>query len=69
MGIDSAAKYKSQARDYMATFLDDPGRFFPDFRQFAVMASRKLGLEPVMDLAWCNHQVVGYGNCLKTLSV
>jgi len=20
-------------------------------------------LDAVMDLAWCNHQVVGYGNC------
>jgi hypothetical protein len=48
MGIDSAAEYKSQARDYMATFLDDPGRFFPDFRRFAVMVSRKLGLTSVI---------------------
>ena len=29
----------------MATFLDGSGQFFPDFRRFVVMASRKLGLE------------------------
>ena len=28
----------------MATFLDDPGQFFQDFRRFVVTASRKLGL-------------------------
>jgi hypothetical protein len=31
-------------RDYMAAYLDGQGQFFPDFRRFAVMASRKLGL-------------------------
>jgi hypothetical protein len=29
----------------MATFLDDPGQFFQDFRRFVVTASRKLGLD------------------------
>jgi len=45
MGIDPVPKYKSQARDYMATFLDDLRQFFRDFCQFVVMASRKFRLE------------------------
>jgi hypothetical protein len=45
MGIDSAPKYKSQARYYMATFSDGLREFFQEFRQFVVMASRKLGLK------------------------
>ena len=44
MGIDPVPKYKSQARDYMATFLDGLRQFFRDFRQFVVMASRKFRL-------------------------
>ena len=44
MGIDLVPKYKSQARDYMATFLDGLRQFFRDFRQFVVMASRKFRL-------------------------
>jgi hypothetical protein len=43
-GTDQATEYKSQARYYMATFSDGSGQFFPDFRQFIVRASRKLGL-------------------------
>src|SRR5689334_13069927 len=46
MGIDPVPKYKSQARDYMATFLDGLRQFFRDFRQFVVMASRKFRLTP-----------------------
>jgi hypothetical protein len=38
------ARHKSQARDYMATFLDRFGQFLPDFRQFVVMARGKLRL-------------------------
>jgi hypothetical protein len=45
MGIDPVPKYKSQARDYMATFSDGLRGFFQEFRQFVVMASRKLGLK------------------------
>src|SRR4051812_27101706 len=41
---DRAARYNSQPRYYMATDLDRVGQFFPDFRRFIVMASRKLGL-------------------------
>jgi hypothetical protein len=44
-GTDQATEYKSQARYYMATFSDGSGQFFPDFRQFIVRASRKLGIE------------------------
>jgi hypothetical protein len=44
MAIDPAPQYKSQARYYMATFLDGPGQNFPDFRRIVVMPSRKLGL-------------------------
>jgi hypothetical protein len=35
--------YKSQARCYMATNLDNSGRFFRDFSRFVVMPRRKLG--------------------------
>src|SRR3954468_13605528 len=41
---DRAARYNSQPRYYMATDLDRVRQFFPDFRRFIVMASRKLGL-------------------------
>src|SRR3954469_25960549 len=42
---DRAARYNSQPRYYMATDLDRVRQFFPDFRRFIVMASRKLGIE------------------------
>src|SRR5689334_3242083 len=45
MGIDPVPKYKSQARDYMATFLDGLRQFFRDFRQFVVMAGRKFRID------------------------
>src|SRR4051812_5695599 len=41
---DRAARYNSQPRYYMASDLDRVRQFFPDFRRFIVMASRKLGL-------------------------
>src|SRR3954471_9689 len=41
---DRAARYNSQPRYYMATDLGRVRQFFPDFRRFIVMASRKLGL-------------------------
>jgi hypothetical protein len=44
MAIDPAPKYKSQARDYMATIGDSLRQFFQGFRQLVVMASRKFGL-------------------------
>src|SRR3954447_25732606 len=44
---DRAARYNSQPRYYMATDLDRVRQFFPDFRRFIVMASRKLGLNGI----------------------
>src|SRR3954465_15435312 len=51
---DRAARYNSQPRYYMATDLDRVRQFFPDFRRFIVMASRKLGLDEqlVQQLQW-----------------
>jgi hypothetical protein len=37
--------YKSQARYYMATFLDGSGQILPEFRRFVVTARRKPGLK------------------------
>src|SRR3954463_10358421 len=42
---DRAARYNPQPRYYMATDLDRVRQFFPDFRRFIVMASRKLGID------------------------
>jgi putative transposase len=68
MGIDPVPRYKSQARDYMATFLDGLRQFFRDFRQFVVMASRKFRLNHTK---WeCKYHVVFIPKCRrKTLYV
>jgi hypothetical protein len=37
-------KYNHIAVNYMATFMDGPGRFFQEFRRIKVRARGKLGL-------------------------